>query len=449
MTAPPPGGEPEATPPPEETAPPAAEPKPPAAGMSSFGQHLRDAIQDSPVTVTVLALLAAVVLGGLLAAFTNNAVLHAWGDFFSAPGTAIAKAWDTAVGTYVGLFEGSVFNPHDVAALFQQASLPTAFHDGYVSKVFNPLSETAVQATPLILAGLAVALPFQAGMFNIGGQSQFIGGAIMAAWLGYGVNLPFFVHVVVCVLGGFVGGAAIGWLAGEIKARTGAHEVIVTIMLNYVMAYFLAYLLSSKSLMQAPGGSNNITQAIASNAHLPKLFGTGTQLRINAGFLIALACAFGVWWLLNRTTTGFEFRSVGANVSASRVAGMNVERNWALVMAIGGGLAGLAAASVILGTDFTLNPQSFATYGIDAITVALLGLGRPGGVVAAGLLFGALHAGSPLMQTTTGTPVQIVQVIQALIVLFVAAPPLVRAIFRLRAARASGVSTSMSKGWNA
>ena len=147
----------------------------------------------------------------------------------------LAQAWDVASATYVALFEGSVFNPHTVAALFQQASISTAIHDGYLSAVFGPLSETAVGATPLILTGLAVALPYQAGLFNIGGQSQFIGGAIMAAWLGYDVNLPFFVHVVVCVLGGFVGGAAIGWIAGELKARTGAHEVIVTIMLNYVM----------------------------------------------------------------------------------------------------------------------------------------------------------------------------------------------------------------------
>ncbi len=233
-------------------------------------------------------------------------------------------------------------------------------------------------------------------------------------------------HVVVCVIGGFVGGAVIGWLTGEIKARTGAHEVIVTIMLNYVMQYFLAYLLSSQSLLQASGSPNPITPPIASNAHLPLLF--GGNLRINAGFLIALACAFGVWWLLNRTTTGFEFRSVGANSSAARVAGMNVERSWVLVMLIGGGLAGLAGATVIQGTDFTLNPQSYGTYGIDAITVALLGLGRPGGVVLAGLLFGALHAGSPGMQTVTSTPVQIVQVLQALIVLFVAAPPLIRAM---------------------
>ena len=440
MTAPPPATEPEATP------PPAGETEQPARRSRSFEELLREALRENTVTVTVLALLSAAVLGGLLTAFTNSNVLHAWSNFFSAPGNAIAKAWDVAIGTYVALFEGSVFNPHTVAALFQQSSLSTAVHDGYLSAVFGPLSETAVQATPLILTGLAVALPYQAGLFNIGGQSQFIGGAIMATWLGYAVSLPFFVHVAVCVIGGFVGGAALGWLAGEIKARTGAHEVIVTIMLNYVMQYFLAYLLSSQSLMQAPGTSNAITSPIASDAHLPLL--AGTHLRINAGFLIALACALAVWWLLSRTTTGFEFRSVGANASASRVAGMNVERNWALVMLIGGGLAGLAASTVILGTDFTLNPQSYGTYGIDAITVALLGLGRPGGVVAAGLLFGALHAGSPGMQTATGTPVQIVQVIQALIVLFVAAPPLVRATFRLRAARARGVSTSMSRGWN-
>ena len=441
MTTPPPATDPSATPP--DT----TEKGTQESRLAPFGQILRQAIQENTFTITVLALFSATVIGGLLAAFTNTGVLHAWSHFFSAPGNAIAQAWDIAAGTYVALFEGSVFNPHTISALFQQASLSTAVHNGYLSAVFNPLSETAVQATPLILTGLAVALPYQAGLFNIGGQSQFIGGAIMAAWLGYAYNMPFFVHVVVCVIGAFVGGAVIGWIPGELKARTGAHEVITTIMLNYVMVYILAYLLSSHSLLQAPGGSNAITLPITSNAHLPLL--AGTHLRINAGFLIALVAAFVVFWLLNRTTTGFEFRSIGANVSASRVAGMNVERNWSLVMAIAGGLAGLAAASVILGTDFTLNPQSFGTYGIDAITVALLGLGRPGGVVLAGLLFGALHAGSPGMQTATGTPVQIVQVLQALIVLFVAAPPLVRTIYRVRAGRARGVSTTMSKGWNA
>ena len=434
------------------TTPPEAEPAatPPAGAeqgqgkiqQKSFGTFLKESfLEGNTFTVTVLALVTATILGGILCAFTNSSVLNA-----PTAGAMIARAWDVASGTYVALFEGSVFNPHTVAALFQQASLSTAIHDGYLSAVFQPLSETAVQATPLILTGLAVALPYRAGLFNIGGQGQFIGGAILATWLGYDVSLPIVVHVVVCVLGGFVGGAAIGWLTGEIKARTGAHEVIVTIMLNYVMLYLLAYLLSSQSLLQASGSPNPITPRIASNAHLPLLF--GGNLRINAGFLIALACALAVWWLLNRTTTGFEFRSVGANASAARVAGMKVERSWVLVMLIGGGLAGLAGSAVIQGTDFTLNPQSYGTYGIDAITVALLGRGNPGGVVAAGLLFGALHAGSPGMQTVTSTPVQIVQVLQALIVLFVAAPPLIRAMYRLRAAKAGGVGT-MSKGWNA
>src|SRR5580700_5152288 len=411
-----------------------------------WARVLHFVVHGNVFVVTVLSLVVALVVGGLLNAFTNTTVLHAWGDFTSAPGNALSQAWDTAIGAYVEMFEGSIFNPHTVAALFQQASFGTAIHDGYLSAVFSPISETCVQATPLILAGLAVALPYRAGLFNIGGQSQFIGGALVATYLGYGVNLPVVLHAVVCVLGGFVGGAAIGWIVGELKARTGAHEVIVTIMLNYVMQYLLAYLLSYQYLMQQPGSSNQITSAIAGNAHLPHLF--GPSLRINAGFLIALACALGMWWLLSRTTTGFEFRSIGKNPSAARVAGINVERNWVLVMLLAGGLAGLAGAAVIQGTDFSLNFQSYGTYGIDAITVALLGRGKAGGCVLAGLLFGALHAGAPLMQAVTSTPVDMVEVLQAVIVLFVAAPPLIRALFRLRAARAGGVGLVLSKGWN-
>jgi general nucleoside transport system permease protein len=406
---------------------------------------LNSIMEGNAFIVTILALVVALVVGGLINAFSNSTVLHAWGNFFSAPGHAIALAWDTAIGAYVALFEGSIFNPHTVSALFQQASISTAIHDGYLSAVFNPLSETCVAATPLILAGLAVALPYQAGLFNIGGQSQFIGGAIVATYLGYGVSLPPVIHVIVCVLGGFAGGAALGWLVGELKARTGAHEVITTIMLNYIMAYFLSYLLSYHYLIQAPGTVNPITLPIASDAHLPQLF--GTHLRINAGFLIALACAAGIWWLLERTTVGFEFRSVGKNPSAARVAGMNVERNWVLVMLIAGGLAGVAASTVIQGTDFTLNDQSFGQYGIVGITVALLGRGRPGGVVVAGLLFGAFSAGAPLMQAQSGTPVDMVYVLEAIIVLFVAAPPLIRAIFRLRGG--GGGLQVLARGWGA
>ncbi len=413
------------------------------AKRTSFGPAIRDAIlEGNSVTVTVLAIITAMVIGGLLNAFTNTTVLSAWGNLFSDPGHALAAAWDTAVGAYVALFEGSIFNPHTVAALFQQASFSTAIHDGFLGAVFSPISETCVQATPLLLAGLAVALPYQAGMFNIGGQGQFIGGAILATYLGYGVSLPPVIHVIVCVIGGFVGGAVIGWVVGELKARTGAHEVITTIMLNYVMAYLLSYLLGN--VMQRPGRTDLISPFIAVDAHLWRLF--GGSLRINAGFLLALACALGIWWLLYRSTTGFEFRAIGKNPNAARVAGMNVERTWVLVMLIAGGLAGLAGAAVIQGTDYSVNFQSYGTYGIDAITVALLGRGRPLGVVLAALLFGALHAGAPLMQAQTSTPVDIVEVLQALIVMFVAAPPLVRAIYRLRATRASGVEGLTGRG---
>ena len=415
-------------------------------GRPRLGRLIIDSIvEGNSVVVTTLAIVAAIVAGGLLIAFTSPTVLSAWGKLFSDPGNAFAQAWDTAAGAYVAMFEGSIFNPHTVAAIFQQKSLGTAFSDGTVAQVFNPLSETAVNATPLILAGLSVALAFRAGLFNIGAQSQFIGGAILCTWLGFGVTLPPFIHVVVCVLGAFAGGAVIGWLVGWLKAATGAHEVIVTIMLNYVLVDFLSWILGTSS-MQRPGRSDLISPLIANDAHLPLLL--GSQLRVNASFLLALACAVGVWWLLNRSTIGFEFKSVGANASAARSAGMSVSRTWILVMLIAGGLAGLASTAVIQGTDFTLTFQSYGTYGIDAITVALLGRARPGGVVLAALLFGALHAGGIAMQASTSTPLTITTVIQSLVVLFVATPPLVRAMFRLHRATARGGAQSLAKGWN-
>src|SRR6266566_2320497 len=428
----------ESTPAPAET----NEPGQPAEGeqpeQPSFGRTVISAIlEGNSAVVTALAIVVAIVIGGLLIAFTDPPVLHAWSTFFAAPGNAIAKAWDAASAAYSAMFEGAILNPHTVAA---------AFHGGSVSAVFGPLSDTAVNATPLILAGLSVAIAFRAGLFNIGASGQFIGGALAATWLGFGVSLPPVIHVVVCVLGAFAGGAALGWIVGALKAWTGAHEVIVTIMLNYVMIYFLAWILGTAA-MQRPGRTDLVSPFVATDAQLPHLL--GSSLRINAGFIVALAAAVAVWWLLTRSTTGFELRAVGANPSAARTAGMSVNRSWILVMVIAGGLAGLAAATVILGTDYALNFQSYGTYGFDAITVALLGRSRPLGTALAALLFGALHAGGVQMQAATQTPVDIVTVIQALIVLFVAAPPLIRGMFRLREARARGAGQVLAKGWNA
>jgi simple sugar transport system permease protein len=439
--------EPAAPPPPAAAEPATAEDTSSGTGRPPFSRVVLDAVlEGNSVVVTILAIVVAMVLGGLLIAFTTPAVLQAWGSFFSDPAHAIALAWDTAVGAYVAMFEGAIFNPHTLAAIFNQASLATALHNGYVSALFNPLSETAVNATPLILTGLSVGLAFRAGLFNIGAAGQWIGGAIVATWLGFGVSLPPVIHVIVCVIGGFVGGAVLGWIVGELKARTGAHEVVVTIMLNYVMYFFLAYILGT-SVMQQPGRSDLISPVIDVDARLWHI--AGPSLRVNAAFLLALLAAAGVWWLLERSTTGFQFRAVGANPSAARTAGMSVERTWVRAMLLAGGLAGLAAVAVIQGTDYQLNFQSYGTYGFDGITVALLGRARPLGIVLSALLFGALHAGGVQMQASTQIPVDIVTVIQSLIVLFVAAPPLIRAMFRLRKAKATGLSENVAKGWNA
>jgi ABC-type uncharacterized transport system permease subunit len=420
---------------------------PPPPRWQRVPQAIIEAILEGrPAVVTALAIVVAMVVGGVLIAFSDPVVLHAWSLFFSDPGNAIAQAWDSAAAAYTAMFEGAIFNPHTVTAIFQQASLSTALHDGYVSAVFAPLSNTTVYATPLILTGLSVAVAFRAGLFNIGAAGQWIGGAIVATWLGFAVSLPLVVHAVVCVLGGFIGGAAIGWIAGVLKARTGAHEVIVTIMFNYVMYNLLSFLLGTPTALQLPHQANLQSPDIAQTARLPHI--AGPTLRVNAGFLLALAAAAAVWWLLSRSTVGFEFRAVGANPSAARSAGMSVERTWILAMLIAGGLAGLAGSAVIQGTDYYLTFQSAGTYGFDGITVALLGRARPLGVVLAALLFGALHAGGVQMGAANQIPVDVVTVIQSLIVLFVAAPPMIRALFRLREARAPGVE-AVAKGWNA
>jgi simple sugar transport system permease protein len=390
----------------------------------------------SSTVITVLAIFLALIAGGLLIVFSDPVVLHAWSQFFAAPGAALSQTWTSISAAYSAMFEGAIFSPSAVSA---------AFHGGSIAAVFFPLSLTAFEATPIILTGLSVAIAFRAGLFNIGAAGQWTGGAIVATWLGFGVHLPIVIHVIVCVIGAFIGGAAIGWIVGLLKARTGAHEVIVTIMLNYVMYNLLSYLLSTPKALQLPKQSNQVAPNIANSAYLPHVGGPPPQAGV--GFLIAIAAAAGVGWLLSRSTTGFQIRTVGASPSAARSAGMSVERVWILVMLLAGGLAGLSASTVIQGTTQPLTFNSYGTYGFDGITVALLGRARPLGVVLAGLLFGALYAGSTTMEAATSVPSDIVGVIQGLIVLFVAAPPLIRVIFRLRQAADSGME-SAAKGWN-
>ncbi len=394
--------------------------------------------QGSSVVITILAIFLALVVGGFLIVFSDPVVTKAWSTFFSYPVYALAQTWDSVSFAYSQMFEGAILNPSTVSA---------AFHGGSIAAIFYPLSSTCAQATPDILTGLSVAIAFRAGLFNIGAAGQWVGGAIVATWLGFGVSLPPVIHVIVCIIGAFVGGAVIGWGVGLLKARTGAHEVIVTIMLNYVMYDLLAYLLSHPTMLQEPHQTNEIAPFIANDANLAHVGGPPPQVGI--GFLIAVAATIAVAWLLSRTTTGFQFRTVGASTSAARTAGIKVERSWILVMLLAGGLAGLSAAAVVQGTNTQLTFNSYGTYGTDGITVALLGRAKPMGVMLAGLLFGALTVGGTYVEAATlgQVPADIVQVLEGLIVLFVAAPALIRAVFRLRSTSGTGME-AVTKGWN-
>jgi general nucleoside transport system permease protein len=424
---------------PGEPVPPEAAPGPVRSRPRLTAGVLVGAVtHGSSAVVTILAIFLALVVGGFLIVFSDPVVTHAWGSFFADPGYALRQTWDSVSFAYSQMFEGAILNPSTISA---------AAHGGSIAAIFYPLSSTCAQATPLILTGLSVAIAFRAGLFNIGAAGQWVGGAVVATWLGFGVSLPPVIHIVVCVLGAFVGGAVIGWAVGLLKARTGAHEVIVTIMLNYVMYDLLEYLLSHPAMLQAPHQTNEIAPFVANDANLGHVGGPPPQ--VGVGFIIAVAAAFAVAWLLSRTTTGFQFRTVGASPSAARTAGINVERSWILVMLLAGGLAGLSAATIVLGTNTQLTYNSYGTYGPDGITVALLGRARPIGVVFAGLLFGALHVGGTYVEAATlgQVPADIVQVLEGLIVLFVAAPALIRAIFRLRGTAGTGME-AVAKGWN-
>ena len=380
---------------------------------SRWTTALRD-ITGGTAMISLLSIVAALVVGAVLIAFTDEKVQAASSYFFARPGDLLSAAWEAVAGAYSALFQGSVYN-------FRR--------DGFAAGI-KPLTETLTFATPLIAAGLGVGLGFRVGLFNIGGRGQMLMAAAAAGWVGFSLDLPPFIHLTVAIVAGVIAGGIWGGIVGLLKARTGAHEVIVTIMLNFVALYFIAFLLRTPGALQAPGSSNPKTPPMKASAVLPDLLGPGYNL--HAGFLIVIVATFVVWWLLDRSSLGFQFRAVGENPNASRVAGININRVYVYAMLFSGALVGLAGVSQVLGTVTTGFSQGIdAAIGFDAITVALLGRSRPWGIFAAGILFGAFKAGGFSMQAAEGVPIDIVVVVQSLIVLFIAAPPLVRAIFRL------------------
>jgi len=390
--------------------------QPPSAHQepeSRWTGALRDIASGSAV-MSVLAVVLAMVVGAVLIALTDENVQSASGYFFARPMDTISAIWTAVSGAYISLFQGSVYN-------FNRPD----FVDG-----IRPLTETLSFATPLVAAGLGVALGFRAGLFNIGGRGQMLFGAAAAGWVGFSFDLPPGIHLVLALAAGIIAGAIWGGIAGLLKARTGAHEVIVTIMLNYIAFYLISYMLRTPGLLQAPGSNNPKSPAMHTNAVFPKLL--GPQYNLTIGFLLVIVATIVVWWILNRSSLGFQFRAVGENPSAARVAGINVKNVYIVSLLLSGALVGMAGANQVqsvITTGFTSGID--AGIGFDAITVALLGRSRPWGTFWAAILFGAFKAGGFTMQAVESIPIDIVLVLQSLIVLFIAAPPLVRAVFRL------------------
>jgi len=383
---------------------------------SPLQQRLVAVITGASLRLTVLAVVAAVAIGAVLLAVSDERTRRAYGrtgnfgDVLIAAGRAVSRA-------YGALLQG-------------------AFGSS------GALSETLVASTVLILTGLAVAIPLRAGLFNIGGEGQVIAGGLAGGYVGFAfTGLPLIVHLPLAIAAAALGGAVIGWIPGILKARTGAHEVISTIMLNNTLGFVLIWLLTT-SLFQVPGRSDPISRDVLSSARFPRLF---TGLRVDAGIVMTLIIAVVVLWLLDRSTTGFEMNAVGANATAAAAAGMDVARATVTAMMVAGTVGGLAGGALILGVQGRLTPGFSAGLGFDGITVALLGRGTVGGTVAAGLLLGALKAGGRAMQARSGTSLDLVVVIQALIIVFIAAPGLVKAMFRVRTEDVT--TTQISQGW--
>jgi general nucleoside transport system permease protein len=373
------------------------------------------------VTVTVLAFVLAVVIGGILMILSDQKLLHEWGYVFQVPGDAFKDSWHKVSGGYTAMFKGAIYDPDNPQA-------------------FRPIENTIVNATPLAFAGLAVAVPFRSGLFNIGGQSQIIIGAVCATWVGFTISAPMPLHILLVIIAGIIGGAAVGGLIGLLKARFGAHEVISSIMLNNIALGVLAWLISTKTFHD-PNRHDAISKPVKDSALLPHIHGSSPEMNLST--VLAILAVAAVWWLLSRSSLGFRLRALGSNPEAANTAGISVSRNQVYAMLIAGGLMGLVAVTQISGTLSASHAMTNTLdngIGFTGITVALLGRAKPVGVALAALLFGALNAGGRVMEATTQptVPHDVVTVLQAIIVVFVAAPMLVQEIFRLRDVRRDG-----------
>ena len=371
----------------------------------------------SELLIPALAVLSGLILGAIVILVSGENPLLAYG----------------------ALFEGSFGNPLDLVE-----GLQVYFATGETKELLRaiyPFTESLVTATPYLFAGLSVALGFRCGLFNIGAEGQFFIGALCSAFVGYSIKgLPMIVHLPLAILAGALGGAVWGMIPGYLKARFGAHEVVNTIMMNWIAFRLSDWLLNGP---MKSSGFRPVTPNVMETAELPRFF--PDPLRFNLGFFLALLAAYLLYWFLFKTTLGFEVRSVGANPDAAKYAGMNIVRNFVLVMFLAGGLAGLAGTAQVLGVDHWVGQGFSAGYGFDAIALALLGKSHPFGVVLSALLFGFLRSGATDMQSMARIPIDIISIIQGMVIVFIAAPDIIRWLYRIREVKKE--EAVLTRGW--
>ncbi len=392
--------------------------------------------------VLALALFVGLTAGAFMIIVTTPTLVHSWATFFNHPGATISENFNTVWFAYEQIFQGSLFDFHSMRLLIDhpdKANLATAL---------GPISLTLQDATPLIVAGLGLAIGFRSNIFDIGGQGQVIAGGLIAGLIGFSWHFTPVLQVTLELVGAMIAGALLASLAGVLKAYTGAHEVIVTMMSNYIMVLLMGYLLIT-NLFARPGLKDGASKAVTASGQLPYFFShLSSSLLVNVGFLIAFAMVFVVQWFFNRSKTGFELLMVGQNGEAARTAGINAKRTTIITLCLAGALCGLAGMLELTGVDHFLSPNFGGSYGFDAITVALLGRNRPWGVFFGAIFFGAMYAGGEAMQAFTPTNIQysLAQVIQAVVVFCVATPALIVEIFRLTE-NGRFRSTGSSGGW--
>lgn len=393
------------------------------------------------MAVPFLAVVSALIVGAIIIMITDQEVFAALGA--GRVGEGLALAFGNMGRAYGALYVGALGSPAEIMRGVG-AWLTGGGLQPLLGAVRGP-SDSLVQSTPYIFAGLAVALGFRAGLFNIGAEGQIGIGWLAAVVVGFSFpNLPPVILLPLAILAGAVVAGLYAGIAGVLKARTGAHEVITTIMLNYVSYRLMAWLLCGP--LEATQGTCR-TADVGAGAFLPRFL--GHPVTLHWGFVLALIAAVATGWYLFRTTWGFELRTVGANPNAARYGGMNVPRTYILTMFLSGCLAGLSGASQGLGITRNIALGFQSGYGFDSIALALLGKSHPAGVVGASLLFGVLRAGASRMQSIAGVPTEIVQIVQSLVIIFIAAPAIIQTVYRLRQVKREEAEVVFSRGWGA